>query len=249
MKKFLFFLSCVFYSATALGSFDFSPISLSLGTTGFLAVGNFTVKNTSDRKVPIQIYIVSRDPDINGKEVYNETPEIDDLFQIYPSQVVLNPGEKRSVRVTWTGGGALKKEMSYRIISEELPFEVDEPNKTYSKPVANVKIASKYIGSLYVTPTGSQPTLVAKAQPSHEEKPQLLLEIENQGTAHQVIQKSSLKLTSAATKTTVDISGTVLDNLLYNQNVLAGKTRRFILPWPQGLPVSPVKASFELLKN
>ena len=232
----------------AQASFEINPITTSLAPSGLKAVGNYLLKNTSDHKVPIQLYIVARNPDILGREVYTEVAETDEQFQIYPSQVILNPGEKRTVRVSWLGTSNVKKELSYRMISEELPFEVDDPAKATKKFSASVKIASKYIGSIYITPHGAQPNLLAKAEPVPGPSPQLNLDIENTGLAHFVLQKVKVKLTSASTKGEAELPSDQLV-ALYNQNVLAGKTRRFVMPWPKNLPIGPVKVSFEVLKD
>jgi fimbrial chaperone protein len=231
----------------ARASFDINPISLNLAPSGARAIGSYSITNTSAQKVPIQIYIVPRKPDADGKEVYTEGGETDDQFQIYPSQVILNPGERRTVRVSWVGTSKPKGELSFRMISEELPFDVDNPNQS-NKFRANVKIASKYIGSIYITPLGAQPNLVAKGDPAPGATPQLNLTIENLGAAHFVLQKVRLKLTSTAKPGEIEIPSDQLTSL-YNQNVLAGLTRRFVLPWPKNLPVGPVKVIFEALKD
>ena len=103
------------------------------------------------------VTIVRREVDIAGKEEMKASPEIENLFQIYPSQLVLGGKEKRTVRVTWIGDPKLKLEQAFRIIAEELPINLDEPGKVYQKAVGRVTLTSRYIGSLYVGPPGAAP--------------------------------------------------------------------------------------------
>lgn len=247
-KKNLLLLSLFLLTPiTAFAGFEFSPISLSIGSSGTAAIGTFTVKNTSDTKVPVQIYIVPREPDINGKEVYIESEQIEDLFAIFPNQAVISPNDKKSIRVTWKGDPNIKKERAFRVIAEEMPFDVEDPEKkSSSKPVGAVRISSKYIGSIYVAPNGVEPKLVFTGEPSSDSK-QLVLDVENQGTAHQIIQKIKLNVQSSKTGATAQIKEEDV-RVIYNQNILASKKRRFIVPWPFGFPIGPLKVSFELLK-
>jgi fimbrial chaperone protein len=233
----------------AHAAFELNPITANLSPSGPKAMSSFTVQNTTDEKLPVQINIVPREPDVFGKEVYKDSVESDDQFQIYPSQLILNPREKRTVRVSWVGNPNVKVEQCFRIIAEELPFDIEDPNKTYNKPTGKVRVATKYIGSIYITPQGALSNLVANIEPIRAAEPQLNLDLQNTGNAHQVLKKSKLKLTSAANKATAEIPSDQLDGLLYNQNVLPGKTRRFTMPWPKNIPVGPVKASFETQKE
>jgi fimbrial chaperone protein len=232
----------------AHASFDINPITMSLAPAGAKAIGSYAITNTSDHKVPVQIYIVPREPTLDGKEEYKEVKETDEQFQIYPSQLILNPGEKRTVRVSWLGTTSVKSELSYRMISEELPFDVEDPSKSSKKFNASVKIASRYIGSIYITPMGAQPNLAVKAQPDPDAPKQLRVDVTNTGSAHLVLQKVKVKLSSVASKNEVELSTEELKTF-YNQNVLAGKTRRFTMPWPKSLPAGPVKVGFEVLKD
>jgi fimbrial chaperone protein len=177
----IIFILLVTLPQTTWASFDFSPVITSVAPSGAQSTTSFTVSNDNDTKLPVQLYIVHRKPDIDGKEEYKETPDIDELFQVYPSQLILAPKEKRTVRVSWVGDPNPKTELAFRIIAEEMPFSVEDPNKVYTKAVAEVKLASKYVGSLYVTPQGVMPMLEFSA--STTDGKQLVLEVVNKGTA------------------------------------------------------------------
>ncbi len=253
-------------ATSAHAAFEFSPIISKLAPSGPEASTTFNVSNSGDNKIPIQVTIVARDPDETGKEVYAENEDISDMFRIFPAQMVLNPKETRAIRVSYVGTPKLKSELAFRIIAEELPVDVTDPKKVYKKAVANVSIAIKYVGSLYVTPPGAKSEMLLEAQPVDQEVPVtggktagkgkvttvtekvLVLTVTNKGSTHEIIRKPILKLQSLADKSEIVLQGAELPTLA-NLNILAGKTRKFILTWPKTLPVGPLKASFEVAKE
>lgn len=265
---------CV-WAQVARASFDFAPIIATLTPTGAGATASFTVSNPGDTKIPVQVTVVAREPDENGKEVYAETDAVSEMFRIFPGQIVLNPKETRTVRISYVGDPKLNREIAIRMIAEELPVDVSDPNKVYKKAVAKVSIATKYVGSLYVTPVGTKSEIVvsaslieipdpkdlkkdeknakddkkaAKAPKAPKMIKALAVELTNKGTAHQIIRKPVLKISAATGGTDIAIDSAETE-VFANMNILAGKTRKAILTWPKDLPVGPVKASFEFLKE
>ncbi|MCM2276720.1 MAG: fimbria/pilus periplasmic chaperone [Oligoflexia bacterium] len=230
--------------ASGFASFDFSPIVANLTPTGSGASASFIVQNGEETKLPVQISIVHRNPDTDGKEEHVETPDIDEMIQVYPAQLVLGPKERRTVRITWVGDPKPKAELAFRMIAEELPFSLEEDKKS-NKPVARVRIATKYVGSLYVRPAGAAPQIVIKGESTKDKQPRLSLEIQNVGTAHRVLEGLKLKLTPVAGGTEYSFTEPQL-NFFARENVLAGRTRRYVLDWPKGFPIGPVKVDFEL---
>lgn len=259
------FFMIVFAASFAHAAFEFSPIIAKLAPTGPEASTTFNVSNPGDTKIPVQITVVNREPDEGGKEVYTDTTGIEEQFRVFPAQLVMNPKETRAVRVSYIGSPKIKSELAFRIIAEELPVDVSDPKKVYKKAVANVNIAIKYVGSLYVTPTGAKSDLVLNAEPvdkaaaepeakgKDKRKPAaapakaLVLVVTNKGTSHEVLRKPVLKLMSLVDNTELLLQGAELP--MTNLNILAGKTRKFTFDWPTKLPVGPVKASFEPTKE
>ncbi|MBX7231635.1 MAG: hypothetical protein K1X29_06070 [Bdellovibrionales bacterium] len=243
-----------FAGTEASASFEFNPIVAQLTPTGPGATVSFSVTNLDATKIPVQISIVSREPDMMGKETYKVTPEaakeIAKKFNIYPPQLVLNPKETRTIRVSWIGESNSPVEIPFRIIAEELPIDLDDPNKVYKNAVAKIAISTRYIGSLYITPTGAKPKLKVEAFPAKENKENLVLQIENEGTAHQVIKNPKLTISLTATKDAkpILISGNSLRDL-FNQNILAKKSRMFILPWPKELTRGNLKVSLDIAQD
>lgn len=242
------FLFSMLISKTTFAAFDFNPIIATFTPSGQGSTVSFTVTNSDTVKIPVQVSIVPREPDIKGDEVYKESEKVDDMFRIYPNQLVLNPKESRTIRITWIGNSKTNVEIPFRIIAEELPVDVDDPNKVYTKAVAKIGLATRYIGSLYVTPNGVKPDVLVEAKQTEGAKPSLELNLTNKGGAHQVLRQPVLKVQSVAGGKEVTINGEDVKTLI-NQNILPGRQRRFTLAWPKNLPVGPVKVKLELAKE
>jgi fimbrial chaperone protein len=228
----------------ALAGFDFAPIVASLTPSGQSATASFTVTNSESVKLAVQVSIVPREPDLEGKEVYKESEKVDEMFRIFPNQLVLGPKEVRTVRVTYIGNPQIKSELAFRIIAEELPVDLDDPTKVYTKAVAKITLSTRYIGSLYVTPQGAKPQIVIEAKKSETAANLMILDISNKGTTHQIYRKPVVKVLSKQTGKETVLSDDEIKPLM-TQNILAGFSRRYSLPWPKGVPAGPVKVTIE----
>ena len=61
------------------------------------------------------------------------------------------------------GDPKIATELAFRVVAEEFPINVTDPNKVKNRAVASIAIATKYIGSLYVTPQNTKPVITADA--------------------------------------------------------------------------------------
>ncbi|OFZ02061.1 MAG: hypothetical protein A2Z97_05560 [Bdellovibrionales bacterium GWB1_52_6] len=231
----------------AFAGFTFGPVINELAPSGPRSSVAITVRNPTDQKVPVMLYIVHREPKPDGSEEYKETPEIDDLFQIYPSQLILNANDLRTVRVSWIGQPKVTSELSFRLIAEELPFSM-EPESSDMRTRAKILIATKYVGSVYITPPEAKPELqiIAKmADPEFKDQQgKIQLEITNTGTKHVIPRKLVLKI-AGASGAPIELRADEFKKLA-GDNVLAGKMRRHFLTAPAQLPPGPYKVTFEL---
>lgn len=236
---FLVLAAGLFWVQPSFAGFDITPIIATVAPSGPKATVSFTAENTTDAKAPIQISVYHRLPDEEGNEKYETAQDASDLFQIIPSQIILNPKEKRTIRVTYVGEPRIKGEMAFRIISEEFPINVSDPTKVKDKTMASIAILSKYIGSLYVKPDGTTPNLVADVSRDAKENKMVLL-IKNKGTEHTILKDIKYKVITDSDKKEYAMPDESIQ-AIGNQNILAGKTRKFTIPWPKGIPATPVK--------
>jgi fimbrial chaperone protein len=233
-KKLIFANLCVFFwFAPVLAAFEISPIIVSVAPSGPDASVSLTVSNPGDQKTPIQISIFSRNPDLNGIEKYEESKDVGEQFQIMPSQLILNPKEKRTIRITYVGDPKIKTEQAFRVISEEFPINVTDPEKVKKKAVASIAIMSKYVGSLYVKPAGTSPDLSIQAEMTKDKKLELIFA--NKGSEHILLKDFKYKVTTTLGKKEFAFP---LESVqaIGVQNILSGKSRKFTIPWPNGIP-------------
>ncbi len=231
--------------AWADASYQLTPSRLVLEPSGGRSAGAFQVRSTGTEPVAIEIRVTDRQMDRQGNETQNDA---DDEFVVYPPQIVLQPGQVQTVRVTWLGDPNVAVEQAFRLITEQLPIDLGGPEAPPTGVTVRITALYRYVAALYVTPPGAQPDVVI-SQASHQRiggQDKLLLEFNNQGTAHQLL--SGLTLTLAP----VNQPGASLtlqpDQLtgISGENVLAQHQRQFVMPWPEGLPVGSVTASFTL---
>ena len=233
----------LFWSLSA-SAFTVTPMSVTFEPSGPGATQSFQVSNTTADAIAVEVSLATRSMDLNGKETQTQPPELEKLFLIFPSQLVLKPGEKRAVRVSYVGS-ALKTEIAYRLIFEQLPVATEKKEKTNG---ALIKMLLKYVAAIYVLPPEAKPNLHLKSSarvPGKKGQPdQIELVFENTGAAHRVLSGLRLRIvTTEPEPKTLTLEPDSLP-MLEGQNVLAGGTRRFEIPWPAALPKAPFQVSF-----
>lgn len=222
-------------------AFDVTPIVLTAAPSGPNATVTLQATNNGDAKTPIQIAIYHREPDIDGKEDYEKAKDASDLFQIIPSQIILAPKEKRTIRITYVGEPRINIEQAFRFIAEEFPIDVSDSSKVKNKTVAAISIVSRYIGSLYVKPAGVAAILTFETAIDKDPKEtKMVLTIKNTGTEHKILSDTKYNFLTTADKKQYPISAETLKSI-GNHNILPGKTRKISFPWPKEIPVGPVK--------
>lgn len=222
-------------------AFKLLPISRTFAPAGSGATQSYQVVNDSDERLAVQVSIVQRQMDLAGKENYQSA---DEDFLIYPPQILLEPQKTQTVRVTWLGDPQPTKELAYRIIAEQLPINLEKPHANQIKPVGAVKVLLRYLGSLYIRPANVQPHVVLEGAELQKgtNGNELAISFNNRGTARAVLK--NLKLHLIGQGKTVDLQPEQLKEI-NNTVILAGNKRRFVMPWPNSLPVGAVTAKFE----
>jgi len=236
MKAWRRLLLLVLLSATgAASAFDFSPISQDFEPSGRGATQLFRVENTSAQPIALELTVYALDISFDGTE--QRTPA-EDLFVVYPPQIVLTAQQTQVVRVQWIGPANPQRELVYRLIAEQLPIELEQRQQTG----ARINVLLRYEGLIYVVPRGAKGELrLVSVEPDigQDSEPQLAITLQNRGTAHARAVDPQLTLTAAGSGKRVVLGADQLPGLA-GFSVLAGKTRRFMVPWPESLPVGPV---------
>lgn len=189
----IFFLALLL--PTISWAFRLDPMVLNISVPGVTGSGTYTLENNTKDKVALQFEVRERVMDLNGKETRPETKG----FLIYPEQMSLNPGEKRNVRVTWTGEAKLETEKAYRFVASQLPIDFQGKEKAEAQKV-KLKFLIEYVASLYLNPPGTKPKMKLKSGKLVKNNLELLLS--NEGNAHQLLEhlKVSVKANGKITK-------------------------------------------------
>lgn len=240
-KTAVFFFLLVFCSLRfSVQAFQFKPIAVDFSPEGKNSTRSFLVNNDGNQSIAIQVSMTTREIDIDGVESREEAAED---FIVYPSQMILLPGEAQTVRVSWAGPPDIKKEYAYRIIGEQLPIDMREESHLET-PQGEFNISMRYIGSVYVAPEGAKPDLTidsAEIIKNEEGKDVLEVIFYNKGTAHSMLRDIVLEIFSKKGREAISAfsSNEVPD---FNRaNILAGAKRRILIDWSKNLSKGEVE--------
>lgn len=238
IKILLFILIC--FQTINIFAFKLTPIIADFEETGRNSTKTFTIENTGDSSVAIKVSVYTRFVDLDG----NENRELANKdFLVYPGQMIIEPKSKKSVRVKWLGKKKVETELAYRLIAEQLPVNL-EKDRTQG---TNLNIMLKYVGSIYILPVnvvGEHNILVESFQKIKDESTLesyahlgergldvLELIVSNQGNKHCVIKNYNIKVKSTKAPL-LEYTDQDFPELI-SQNLLAGSSRRILIPWSE----------------
>ena len=232
-------LTCSMASA-----FKMAPIKVDFFPAGQGATQIFKLENDSDAPIAVQVSMLSRAMDIDGKEKYQNA---DADFIVYPPQAVIGPHKTQTVRVKWAGDLNPVQEQSYRIVAEQLPVNLQ---KTARRGVS-VNLLVRYLGAVYIVPQDAKPHVVVDEitrTQRDDGTDGMVVTVHNEGNTHAILGDLSLRLTCAGlsedSSTTVVLPPEQLVGM-NGENVLAGHKRRFVVPWPAVLDSVPMQAELD----
>jgi len=243
VRHFFSFILFIILSAISPAlAFKLEPISRVFEPAGAGATQSYQVINDSAEQIAVELSIAERKISLEGQET---TESADDDFLVYPSQIVLPPQGVQSVRVTWLGNPNPEKELAYRMIAEQLPINLNNPEESQAETTSGaVKVMFRYMGSVYIRPKNAESKVVLNGI-THEKgtdgNDRLVITFDNQGTRRAVLSELNLNLTSQGSQLTLkpeQLEG------VNNGVILAGNQRRFSMPWPQQLPIGEVTGTF-----
>ncbi len=240
MKKIIFIFILLFLFTLPVFSFQFEPMIQDFSASGINSRRSFQIINNSDELIAIKISMVHRDMDIYGEETLKDASE---LFFVFPTQVIVRPHSRQTIRVQWLGNEVVATEQPFRILVEQLPINI-------KKEKSGVNILINYHGSIYVVPEEIKYEInVASLTKVIDDNgdPLFQIELENSGNTHIILKNPIIRLSNYYSL----ISEIVIlhaENLpeLENRNVLAGKSRVFLIPWPEGLNDGELNATISV---
>ncbi|WP_207459657.1 fimbria/pilus periplasmic chaperone [Azospirillum sp. SYSU D00513] len=212
-------------------AFRLVPIEMQFEPAGRGATQIFRLENDTAEPVAVELTMMSRRMNERGED---QLEDASDRFVVYPEQVVLQANQSQSVRVQWIGPATPERELAFRLVAEQLPVDLGRaPPKG-----GQVRLLVRYVGSVYITPPGAKPDLAVTALAP--EGKQLAVTVANRGTARQILRDPTLTIQAGGKP--VQVRGAGLAGLT-GENLLAGATRRFLIPMPAGLAKGPLSGS------
>lgn len=198
-----------------LFSFTFRPTSQTIDINNKQRTTQFFIENTTSEIIPVTVKGFRRLQNVDGTEKLPKTTDI----QVFPPQLIISPGERKTIRVDWKGPSSLDEERAYRVVAEQVPLKM---KKGEDKNSGGIKMLLKYMNVVYVPAKVSNTKLeVLKYQIKGKE---LHVFIRNSGNTHQYINELSVSFINGKKK--INISREDLDRLK-GQNILAKTTRVF----------------------
>jgi fimbrial chaperone protein len=218
-------------------AFKLVPMAINFDASGSGANQSFRVENDSAETIAVQISMLKRMIDEDGKEQNSESED----FIVHPEQFLLHPKQTQIIRVRWIGSPKPSQELAFRILAEQVPVDLTKKKREGGR----VDILLRYLGSVYVVAKGAKPDVVleeVKAEPTEKGSRNLVLLFHNRGAAHVLLRELRLHVEAGGKSLDLD-AGKLKD--ISGENLLPGCRRRFVLPWPDQLPEGTPTVTFE----
>jgi fimbrial chaperone protein len=216
MKK-LFLLLIIFFS-NICHAYRLSPMVQNFSPEGKDATKTFLITNDGKESISLEVVATTRSIAVDGKEERNESEH----FMVYPPQLTVKAGERRSLRVSYVGPKEMQQEVPYRLVVRQLPVNVDK--KKDKKTGAQIDFMFEYIASLYVSKDGVKANV--SLDKVEESDKQLQLTFSNSGSKHGLLKDFDFLLGDSA------LSEDIIKPLL-GINVLPGGKRSVLISRPK----------------
>jgi fimbrial chaperone protein len=253
MRRFTLFglsISSLLLLAMPAQAFKLLPLSQVFAPTGAKATQSYEIENTTGETLAVELTTVKREMDLKGVD---KLIPANDEFMLYPPQVLLQPGERQTVRVTWLGNPQPEQELAYRLIAEQLPIDLakKEENVKSEKFSTSIKIQMRYLGSIYIRPNAAKPQVVVEKieTKSEEGKPMLAIMLNNQGNARANLKDGIIEVNHGQATKSIRLTP---QQTGFNERptLLAKHKRQILIPYPAELSKSAlpsdVSAKLEL---
>ncbi|KII76632.1 fimbria/pilus periplasmic chaperone [Vibrio renipiscarius] len=174
-------LFILFFANISYANFNISPLSQSIDIKEKSA--SYTLENLTNRKAAYEVDVASRSLSESGEELRGATKDI----RVFPSKIILEPQQKKRIKVIYLGKKNISKEKSFRVVFKQLDRNVSEDDQEGLNAKFNFHTA------FYITPKNAEPELTATVS-NGPKGTQLALQ--NRGNKHIILDDWKLKLSS-----------------------------------------------------
>ena len=216
-------LASLILGAGHVGAFTLEPISATIAASGPLGIATFRIRSEDPGRIAIRFRVLSRDLSPEGKEINGPA---DDLFLVYPSRMVVEPGAQAVVKIQWRGPSSIDTEQCFRFVAEQVALD------TGPSASSGIKMMFRYIASLYVGRDSFAPSLEASAvgDESSDGTKGLLVEVRNAGSRHVVAIDPRITIGGGLINLSTEALG-----ILAGANYLPGKSVHIFIARPDAV--------------
>lgn len=218
--KYLSFLAL--FTTLSWANFAIEPFVVVLrGNSGQLTGWVNLKTNQNVRPVPVELTIHQRNMNLDGQENM-DSPE-SDLLVVYPSEIVLFPGEETKVQISWAKKQRPDRDMAFTLVASEVPLNLAEKNpESQNKPVAAISTLVRYRAVVAIE-TGNKGRLVVNAARMDSTGRQVEIHVENKGLGR--VPTDGMHLIIRGVKYSHFIGAN-------SNSIMPGEKRRFLLEIP-----------------
>ena len=225
MRRLFALLFLLTFMSLALFAYQFSPLNVTFEPSGGGSAKVYTIVNDSDSAIAIEVSAVKRSITIDGEE-YNE--DASQYFTIQPSKMIINPQSTQLVRVQYRGPRTVTEELSFRIISEQIPYSTGAKSEGEGQMISFLFV---YSTSAYVQPGKIVEKVETTASINEDEKLEIVST--NKRSLHQLLNDLSVTIKgnngSNYTLTDEDMGA------IKGSNLLCGASLRIVMDVPSAL--------------
>lgn len=225
MRRAFASLLFLLFISSALMAYQLSPLNVTYAPSGADSAKVYTITNDSDSPVAIEVRAEQRIIDIDGNEVNQDGSA---YFSIQPSRMIIPGNTTQLVRVQYRGPQTVTSEMSFRIISEQIPMPQGAQDQEAGQMISFLFV---YSTSAYVRPSRVIESISESVVYTDDGKLEIV--IENTGSVHQVLNNIAITLTgdNGAVYTLTDEEVEPLSG----QNLLTNSKLRTVIELPPAL--------------
>jgi fimbrial chaperone protein len=226
--------------AAPCAAYTLKPISRVFAPSGSEATQFFEVANPGRERVALTVSFATLERDVDYVETNHDA---DDEFLVYPPQMIIAPGGKQTIRVTWLGAPTPAQELAYRIKVQQVPLAALD--HAAAAPAAGaVRVLVTYNGSIFIRPAHAAPSIRPDSasrtrDPGGHEA--IAIVLANAGGALGLVRSCTLRVT-AGDQPAIELPPPMLSGLA-NTRVLAGGRRRYLVAWPPALNRAALKVT------
>ena len=197
----------------SLMAYQLSPLNATYDPSGAGSAKVYTIVNDSDSPIAIEVRAEQR---------------IVDIDMIQPNKMIIRPDSTQLVRVQYRGPQTVTRELSFRIISEQIAMPRGAQQEEAGQMISFLFV---YSTSAYVKPSRIVESVTPSVTVTEDGKLEIVLE--NTGSVHQMLNSLAVTLTgddrSTYTLTEEELAP------LSGQNLLTDSKLRTIIERPEAL--------------